>query len=195
MGSTMIKHIMIREIQDHLFKLRFLLLGSVLVLLFVFASLAFIADYNKKVEKYESPQQLLEEYLEEQLKYNAEMSKLYSNVEKDIVLYRFAQESMKVYSSPQPLWFFVNGNNDALPNYFLVDNQYNQEVKSEIKRKDENPWIKTFGSLDWIYIIGILGSFLAIALTYDTFTGEKEDGTLRLLLSNTVPRYKVLQPV
>ncbi|MFC1537804.1 ABC transporter permease [Candidatus Latescibacterota bacterium] len=70
--------------------------------------------------------------------------------------------------------------------------QNNQAVTSEIKRKNVNPWVKTFGSLDWIYIIGILGSFIAIALTYDAFTGEKEDGTLRLLLSNNVPRYKLL---
>ena len=89
----MILTILIKEIQDHLFKLRFLLLGFVLVLLFVFASLAFIADYSKKVESFESPQQLLEEYLEDQLAYNAEMSKLYSNIEKEgISLFVFAQQ-------------------------------------------------------------------------------------------------------
>ena len=177
----MIKNIFIREIQDNIFKLRFLLLGSVLILLFVFASLAFIADSSTKVASYESPHQLLK----------SELSNEYYPGGK-LTLFIFAQRPITINRSPLPLWFFVNGNNNALPNYFLVDNQHNQQVKSEIRRKDENPWVKTFGSLDWIYIIGILGSFMAIALSYDAFTGEKEDGTLRLLLSNNIPRYKVL---
>ncbi len=141
-------------IQDNIFKLRFLLLGTVMVLLFVFASLAFIADYSKKVENYESPKQLL----------NQQLSNTYAPDGK-LGLHIFVQRPMNIYRSPQPLWFCINGNEDVLPNYFSVDNKSNQGVKSEIKRTDENPWVKTFGGLDWLYIIGILGSFMAIALS------------------------------
>jgi len=35
-------------------------------------------------------------------------------------------------------------------------------------------------------------SFVALVLAYDSISGEREAGTLRLMLANTIPRYKLL---
>ncbi|MBT4482834.1 MAG: ABC transporter permease subunit [Candidatus Latescibacteria bacterium] len=175
------KHIVIRELMNSIFKLRFLLLGSILVLLFAFSSMAFLADYGNKIEEYESPQQLLNKQLSDTRKPDGILG-----------LHIFVQRPINILREPHQLSFCVNGNDDTLPNYFSVDNKNYQYVNSAIKRKDQNPWVKTFGTLDWVYMIGIIGSFMAITLSYDAFTGDKEEGTLRLLLSNSIPRYKLL---
>jgi len=49
-----------------------------------------------------------------------------------------------------------------------------------------------FSDIDWVFIISTVLSFVALVLTYDSMSGEKESGTLRLMLANTIPRYKVL---
>jgi ABC-type transport system involved in multi-copper enzyme maturation permease subunit len=47
-------------------------------------------------------------------------------------------------------------------------------------------------SLDWSFIIGALFSLYVILLGYNAVSGEKEDGTLRLILSNSVGRVRLL---
>ncbi len=49
-----------------------------------------------------------------------------------------------------------------------------------------------FGDLDWVFIISLPLSFMALFYTYDSICGERDAGTLRLILSRPIPRYKVL---
>ncbi|MBT6146532.1 MAG: ABC transporter permease subunit, partial [Gemmatimonadetes bacterium] len=55
-----------------------------------------------------------------------------------------------------------------------------------------NWWLRRFEVVDWAFIVRYVVSFLAIALTYNAISGEKESGTLRLLLANSLPRAHVL---
>jgi ABC-type transport system involved in multi-copper enzyme maturation permease subunit len=48
--------------------------------------------------------------------------------------------------------------------------------------------LKSFNALDWSFIIGVAMSFVAILFTFDAISGERERGTLKLTLSNSVPR-------
>lgn len=50
------------------------------------------------------------------------------------------------------------------------------------------PIFAVFGDLDLTFIIKIVISLFAILFTYDLVSGEKESGTLKLCLSNSVPR-------
>jgi ABC-type transport system involved in multi-copper enzyme maturation permease subunit len=45
---------------------------------------------------------------------------------------------------------------------------------------------------DTSLIVNIVVTLLAMTFTYDAISGEKRDGTLKLLLANSVPRYQVL---
>jgi ABC-type transport system involved in multi-copper enzyme maturation permease subunit len=49
-----------------------------------------------------------------------------------------------------------------------------------------------FSDIDWTFIISLILSFVALVFTYDCICGEREQGTLRLMLSGTIPRYEVL---
>jgi ABC-type transport system involved in multi-copper enzyme maturation permease subunit len=50
------------------------------------------------------------------------------------------------------------------------------------------PIFAVFGDIDLTFIIKIVISLFAILFTYDLVSGEKERGTLKLCLSNSVPR-------
>ena len=50
------------------------------------------------------------------------------------------------------------------------------------------PIFAVFGDLDLTFIIKIVVSLFAILFTYNLISGEKESGTLKLCLSNSVPR-------
>ena len=51
-----------------------------------------------------------------------------------------------------------------------------------------NPIFAIFGELDLTFITKTVLSLLAILFTYNSISGEKEDGTLRLTLSYSIPR-------
>lgn len=56
------------------------------------------------------------------------------------------------------------------------------------KRGADNPFLSIFLSVDVTFIFKIVLSALAILFAYNAISGEREDGTLRLVLSNAVPR-------
>ncbi len=50
---------------------------------------------------------------------------------------------------------------------------------------------KMFGDFDLLFIVTVLVSLLSVLIVYDSVSGEKETGTLRLVLSYQVPRSKL----
>lgn len=57
---------------------------------------------------------------------------------------------------------------------------------------DDNPLPILFPPLDLVFIVTILMSLMAILFSYDAIAGEREAGTLKLMISNTVQRATVL---
>ncbi|MFB0554320.1 MAG: ABC transporter permease [Phycisphaerae bacterium] len=57
---------------------------------------------------------------------------------------------------------------------------------------DDNPLSILFPPLDFLFIVTIIMSLLAILFSYDTVTGERQKGTLRLVISNSVSRVNIL---
>lgn len=103
------------------------------------------------------------------------------------------------------LLFEVEGKRDAIPVSTLSwMGQGIQPVLPEgIKaRPDEfrtidrgltrNPLLGLLPTPDFIYIVNVVLSLLAILFMFDAVCGEKETGTLRLTLANAVPRSVVL---
>jgi ABC-type transport system involved in multi-copper enzyme maturation permease subunit len=61
-----------------------------------------------------------------------------------------------------------------------------------IQQFDDDPLPVMFPLVDLTFIVTILVSLVALILSYDTVSGEKEDGTLKLMLANGLSRAKVL---
>jgi ABC-type transport system involved in multi-copper enzyme maturation permease subunit len=57
---------------------------------------------------------------------------------------------------------------------------------------DDDPLPVMFPLIDLVFIVTILMSLIALILSYDSVCGEKEDGTLKLILSNDFSRSKVI---
>jgi len=56
----------------------------------------------------------------------------------------------------------------------------------------DNPLLNAFFSIDFVGIITIVISLLALIFTYDACTREKEEGTLKLQLSNSLSQHRIL---
>jgi len=57
---------------------------------------------------------------------------------------------------------------------------------------DDNPLPILFPHLDFLFIVTIIMSLLAILFSYDAVTGERQKGTLRLVIANSISRTKIL---
>ena len=98
--------------------------------------------------------------------------------------------SPTIYKPPEVLAIFSSGVEESMGNSARISVGDIPEIKSAITSK--NPLLAVFPVLDISLIFKLVISILAILVSYDTISGEREDGTLRLIMSNSVPRHHVL---
>ncbi len=94
-------------------------------------------------------------------------------------------EVSKLFLKPTPLSVFAKGLGDALPSYLgMTRNGITQGPQSTFSA----PLSQLFGHLDFLFVVGTVFSLLALLFTFDVVAGEREAGTLRITLSNPIPR-------
>jgi ABC-type transport system involved in multi-copper enzyme maturation permease subunit len=91
--------------------------------------------------------------------------------------------------APQPLGIFVQGLDDDLPSQVNTSLTNSRKIDENFYR---NPLFSLFTTPDYGYIVNIVVSLLSLLFVFDAICGEKEHGTLKLLLANSVPRDLVL---
>ncbi len=91
--------------------------------------------------------------------------------------------------APQPLGIFVQGLDENLPSQVNTSLTNSRKIDENFYR---NPLFSLFATPDYGYIVNIVVSLLSLLFVFDTICGEKERGTLKLLLANSVPRALVL---
>lgn len=169
----MLRDIIKKEILDNITSPKFVftfLLCTILILLSVYTG---VANYRAEKKEYTAALALNKKNMESQPNYNS-----------------LAGIGIKVSKPPQVLGTMVTGIEEAVgrvapvniaadPN--LVDSKYSS-----------NPVFAVFGALDLMFIVKIVLSLFAILFTYDAIVGEKEKGTLKLALSNDVPRDRLI---
>ena len=57
---------------------------------------------------------------------------------------------------------------------------------------DLNPSFGSVKNIDWLFVVGVVMSFMVLLVSYDAISGEKEGGTLRLALSSPLARVTLL---
>ncbi len=65
-------------------------------------------------------------------------------------------------------------------------------VKLEESKYNDNPILAIFGSFDLMFVVRAILSLFAILFSYDAISGERERGTLKLMLANSVPRHTII---
>ena len=92
----------------------------------------------------------------------------------------------RIFLPPQPLATLVSGiSNDIGRNTSVAPRG---EIATEDSRYNEEPLFAIFRFLDLEFIFQVVLSLFSILLGYDAISGEKQRGTLRLCLANSVSR-------
>ena len=109
--------------------------------------------------------------------------------------------SAKVHRKPNPLGIFDIGMETSGVNTVVVepdkpiwirDSRSPGWGETTQRMGTDNPFLAMFLSVDVVFIFKIVLSALAILFAYNTISGEREDGTLKLVLSNSIPRDTVV---
>lgn len=162
-----------REILANLLSFRFILSLVLIILLFAVNGFVFVGRYRQQTGAYWEQT-------------NENRTGLSEQTDK---LYQLAFHRQRAWRKPKPLALCAEGFEKTLPNCFRF-NAFSSDLP-EI-RGQGNFTLAHYNSIDWVFIVSMVLSFLALVFTYDSLSGEKEDGTLRLMLANTIPRYEVL---
>ncbi len=169
----MIYQIICKEILNNLLSLRFILSLLLVISLFAASGFVFVDKYHQRSQDYWNDT-------------NKNLSALH---EQSSQLYKLAFYEQKVWAKPKLLSLCAEGFEKSLPNRFVFDVFAIDlpDVKSR-----SNFILPRFNDIDWVFITSLILSFVALVLTYDVICGERETGTLRLMLATSVPRYKIL---
>ena len=182
----MILHITKRELYDNLNSLRFALTTLLLLALMLTNAIGHLREHPNRVQTYNAAV--------------AESLDLLSS-HADEGLYKLAQQGPgKLYKKPSPLHFCAEGGERLLPNIIRGDSPYVYSTGIigvwQLSYPDVNIDRKRVGpdvtKVDWAFIIAYVLSLIGLLFTFDSLSGERESGTLRLMLSNSVPRHTIL---
>jgi len=169
----MLINLILKELKNNLTSLRFLLTLVLTLIMIIISTFIFVGQYHEKLTDFRE----LENKKNEQL------------IDNSNNLSSLASQQQTIHLSPTRMELIAEGGIKHLPKMFRVSTFqiYEPEFVST-----ENNFMNRFTNIDWTFIIAFLLSFFAILLTYDAATGEKSDGTLRLLLSHSVSRSTVI---
>jgi ABC-type transport system involved in multi-copper enzyme maturation permease subunit len=169
----MLKDIIKKEILETITSAKFVftfLLCAILILLSVFTG---ISNYRADQKEYSAAVALNKKNLENQSSYQS-----------------LAGLGTKINRPPQVLGAIASGVSEAVGRVATVNVAYDPNLVDS--KYESNPVFSVFGTLDLTFIVKIVLSLFAILFTYDAIVGEKERGTLKLTLSNRVPRDRLI---
>ncbi len=169
----MIRNIISKEILKNLLSLRFMLSLLLIISLFATGGFMFVGKYRQESNDYWRDT-------------NRNLSSLREHTNH---LYELVTCRQVVWRRPKPLSLCSEGFENTLPDRFSFD-PFTWDLPEV--RSRSNFLLPHFSDIDWVFTISLIVSFVALLLTYDSICGEKQTGTLRLMLAGSIPRHKVL---
>ena len=180
----MIWHIAKREIYDNLNSLRFALATLLLLALMLTNAVVHLREHQERIQEYRTS---ITDY------WNALTSR--------INLYELAQKGPGfLYKQPSPLRFCAESGEPFLSDRVDAGAVYWEwgDLKGfwSVAYPSSTPNLTNVRpdvtNIDWGFIVGYVLSLIALLFTFDSISGERERGTLRLMLANPMPRHIVL---
>lgn len=130
---------------------------------------------------------LTQDYAEQIKEYSDSVQKHMADLKNAKV---YSEVKVTVDKPPEPLGLLCGGVDKYLSTTFTVEHGQVPTVRSSTGRG--NMLLAGLHSLDFALIVRIIFSLLALLFVYDSISGEREHGTLSLIMSNPLPRYQVL---
>ena len=166
----MITRLILKEITLKVLDMRFIISTLIVLLLVIFSVVMLSENYIKALEDYQ-----------------VALRDDQSDIEKVQV---FSYLEPRLHYPPNPLAIFNTGISDRINKTIKVS--YTEIPRQSDEIISENPLLKIYRHFDLTTVFRLVLSLLAIILVYDAFSGEKETGTLKLMLSNGVKRSQLL---
>ena len=165
----MLKHLILKEIREIITNTRSLFVLLICVVLIPLGLYVSTKEFEQNKVAYRDAERMYEEN------------------NKDNKSMGFVAEG---YIPPSSLSIFSSGLSAYFPDKITTDSQGVWHAENDYGIN--NPVALLFGKMDFYFIITIILSLLAFMFTFNSITGEKESGTLRLIAANVVPRWKVI---
>jgi ABC-type transport system involved in multi-copper enzyme maturation permease subunit len=165
----MFRNIVIKEMLNSVYDFRFLI---ALVLCLIFIPLGFyitLSEYEQRLSEHNNSVSM----------YNERVQGL---INQDL--------PAEGYRPPSPLAVFALGLENHIPNKIITSRDGITRYVNE--RGINNPVSLLFGEIDFRVNVSIILSLLALIFSYNIFSGEKEQGTLRQIISNSISRTELL---
>ena len=165
----MLHTLLVKEIHESIITFRFLIVTLLCVILIPFGGYVTLKDYQKREQEYH------------------EAERLYQTRSEGMVNTYFEAEAQR---PPSVLSIVATGIDEDLPNRITTARDGRFELSTQ--RETDNLLSRFFGKIDFLFIVSTILSLAAFMFTFDSIAGEKERCTLRLIMANQVPRWKVI---
>ncbi len=172
----MFKTLFARELLDGLVSRRFFAVLVLCLIVFPVGSSISRRDYQARLRNYQ------------------EAVRLYESTQKKVsdVLYIGGARGFR---APSRFSFLSTGLEVVLPDAAQTVAKYGatySDMRLGNTQGTDNLYEFFHGPLDFSFIVTVLMTFLALAFSYNAVSGEKESGTLAQILSNSVPRSRII---
>ncbi|MFC1537815.1 ABC transporter permease [Candidatus Latescibacterota bacterium] len=166
----MLGTLILKEIHETIINLRFLIAALLCLILIPLGMYVSLKDYERSFEGYQTSMRLYQERTEGRIQPT-----------------NFEAEG---YRPPSFLSIFASGLENYLPDKVITssDGQFRVVNESGI----DNPRSLISGKIDFYFIVSFVLSILALIFTFNSISGERENGTLKLIISNSTPRWKII---
>ena len=163
-----------RELLDNLMTFRFAAAVFITLLLVVANTVVLLKDYEQRLTAYNTATEESRRDLREEKAYSYYYGKLV------------------VHRPPNPLSIFNLGLDKRVGNKIDVYHAFVPTIWDAEKHGADNPFLNLFTSIDIALVFQGVLSLLALIFAYDALAGERERGTLRLVLSHPIRRGNIL---
>jgi ABC-type transport system involved in multi-copper enzyme maturation permease subunit len=161
-----------KEILDNLLSFRFVVSSVIVILIMTLSVGILMQDYSNRRNNFN---QNINAHYEHTKTYDNYMELMFSGI--------------GVERPPAELQFFYAGveknPNRAAHVYPFIKPSFSGEL-------NVNPVFPLFPVVDLLFVVAIVMSLLAFVFSYDAVCGERENGTLKLLMSYSIPRDRII---
>lgn len=168
----MLKALIGRELLDNLITFRFAAVLLITLLLVVANAAVLIQDYEQRLASYNDAVEMHRQDMHK--------AKTYST------MFLFADRP------PNPLSIFNVGLDKRLGNLIGIYHGFVPTLWIAQMHGTDNPFIAFFASIDIGFVFEVILSLMGLIFAYDAIAGERERGTLRLVLAHPIGRAHLL---
>jgi ABC-type transport system involved in multi-copper enzyme maturation permease subunit len=168
----MLKTLILKEVTTTIFDLRFLVATLLCMVLIPLGMYVSRKDYEGRLARYGR----------EHAQYRQRQEQGISGEASDV--------KAQGIRPPSPLSIFASGVDAFMPDRVLTS--YEGFYSTAKESRVENTHSLLFGKADFVFCVTFILSLAALVLSFNAISGEREAGTLRLMIADSVPRGHIL---